>query len=133
MRRIREGDAAVLITTHNMEEADQLCDRVAIMDRGRILACDRPEALKDRTGVAAVIDLRVDGPPGGLAAALRALPGIRTVEESRQGLRVLAAERDEVLEHVVEAARGRGVHDISVSRPSLETVFIDLTGRALRD
>jgi ABC-2 type transport system ATP-binding protein len=133
VRELRAEGTTILLTTHNMEEADELCGRVAIIDHGRILTCDEPEKLKRGLGAETVLDLHVDGPAEDLARALRALPRIDAVREAPDGLRVLARGRDGLLQAVVEAARGHNLRDVSVREPTLETVFIELTGRALRD
>jgi ABC-2 type transport system ATP-binding protein len=133
VRDLRNEGTAVFLTTHNMLEADELCGRVAIIDHGRILQCDTPEALRRSTGAETVIDLRVDGARVALADILRRLPHVASVAETADGLRLLASTRENMLQHVVEAARGHAIADISVREPTLETVFIELTGRALRD
>jgi len=131
--RDQEG-ITVLLTTHYIEEADRLCDRVAIIDHGRILVCDTPAALKRRVGAGTVVELQLDGQADGLPARLRALPGVRSAEPTRTGVRVLAAGQGEgLLPRIVEAATGHRLRDLSVTETTLETVFITLTGRDLRD
>jgi ABC-2 type transport system ATP-binding protein len=130
---LRAEGTTVLLTTHNMAEADALCDRVAIIDHGRILVCDTPEQLKRSANAKTVIDLRIDGTREPLIHALRSLPGVDSVLERPEGARLVAASRDGTLQRVVEAAQGFSLRDISVNEPTLETVFIELTGRALRE
>ena len=133
VRELRDEGTAVFLTTHNMLEADELCGRVAIIDHGKILTCDAPEVLKRGTGAETVIDLRVDGARAALAETLRTLPHVASVTETKDGLRLLSSARENMLQRVVEAARGHAIADISIREPTLETVFIELTGRALRD
>ncbi len=131
----REGQT-ILLTTHYMEEADQLCGRVAIMDHGRILALDTPARLKQSVGADTIVTVRASGEMEALASALAA--GIAESTHTRVvdggvELHVKGAER--LVPRVVELAERGGfeVADLSVAEPSLETVFINLTGKELRD
>jgi ABC-2 type transport system ATP-binding protein len=131
---LREDGLTVVLTTHYMEEADQLCDRVAIIDHGQVLVCDTPEALKEAHGIGAVLDLVLDGPvTPPLQHELAGLAGVTAVEATRTGVRVLAASGDEVLAPVIQVAGAAGVRDVSVQGSTLEAVFINLTGRDLRE
>jgi ABC-2 type transport system ATP-binding protein len=126
----------VLLTTHYMEEADELCGRVAIMDHGKILALDTPEALKRSVGADTIVTVKADGDQDELAARfsqeLSEITNTRPVEGGIE-LHVRGAER--LVPRVVSAAEGGGfdVLDLSVAEPSLETVFISLTGKELRE
>jgi ABC-2 type transport system ATP-binding protein len=133
VRELREEGTTILLTTHNMAEADELCDRVAIIDHGRILVCDTPRQLKQMTAAATEIQLDVPQVPRHLLAALRALAGVHSAETDAGGIRILASGRDGLLQQIVEAAHGHALRNVSVKQPTLETVFIKLTGRALRD
>jgi ABC-2 type transport system ATP-binding protein len=142
----REGQT-ILLTTHYMEEADQLCDRVAIMDHGRILALDTPQELKRSVGADTIVTVKAPGDKRALAETLereiaqvtrtRVLDGggegVEGVEGGGVELHVKGAER--LVPRVVSAAEQGGfdIVDLSVSEPSLETVFINLTGKELRD
>ena len=131
----REGQT-ILLTTHYMEEADHLCDRLAIMDHGRILALDTPEGLKATVGADTIVTLKVLGDPGTAAGALAGrLEGVTLarVVDAAVELHVTGTER--LVPRVVAAAETAGVElvDLSVQPPTLETVFIDLTGKDLRD
>jgi len=130
--RAREG-LTILLTTHHMEEADRMCERLAIMDHGRILVEGTPDELKRTVGVDTIVDLKVDDLDDPLRRALGALPGVHSVEEVPGGARVLAQHEDGLLARIVHAAAGHRLHDVSITEPTLETVFIRLTGRALRD
>jgi ABC-2 type transport system ATP-binding protein len=131
----RDGQT-ILLTTHYMEEADQLCGRVAIMDHGKVLALDTPARLKQGVGADTIVTVKASGDPAALASALtRSVDGVtnsRTIEGGVE-LHVRAGER--LVPRIVTAAEGAGfpVADLSVAEPSLETVFISLTGKELRD
>ncbi|MGH8907117.1 MAG: ATP-binding cassette domain-containing protein [Egibacteraceae bacterium] len=129
--RHREG-LTVLLTTHYMEEADQFCDRVAIIDHGRILVCDSPAALKRSVGASTVIELRLDGPANDLPATLLRLPGVQAAHSTVDGVQVLTENDGQVMPRIVAAA-GHDLRDVSVITPTLETVFLTLTGRELRE
>ena len=126
----------ILLTTHYMEEADQLCDRVAIMDHGRILALDTPAELKRSVGADTIVTVRSDDDSEALADHLqRAVAGVSRgrVIDGGVELHVQGAER--IVPRVVTAAEEGGFElaDLSVAEPTLETVFINLTGKELRE
>jgi len=134
VRSLSEEGTTVLLTTHNMEEAERLCGRVAILDHGRILVCDTPEALKRTTGAATVVELRVKRHPEDLIPRISALSGVREVTPAPGGLHVLVEDDHEgLLPALLEAARDHELSDVRIYEPTLETVFIGLTGKALRD
>ncbi len=131
------GDGqTILLTTHYMEEADQLCDRVAIMDHGHILALDTPVALKQSVGTDTVLTVLAKGDTTRLAdylsEHLEGVTGSRTMEG---GVELRVQGRDRLLPRVIEAAEQGGfdIEDLSVSETTLETVFITMTGKELRD
>ncbi len=131
----RDGQT-ILLTTHYMEEADLLCDRVAIIDHGRMLALDTPAFLKQSVGADTIVTVKATGDREALAAALgEAIAGVtRTrVIEGGVTLQVGAAER--IVPRVVDAAEAAGFElaDLTVSAPTLEDVFINLTGKELRE
>jgi ABC-2 type transport system ATP-binding protein len=131
---LREDGLTVVLTTHYMEEADRLCDRVAIIDHGRVLVCDTPEALKEAHGVGAIVDLALEtGLTADVRQAIEAVPGVRSVEEDGGQVRVLADAGDGLLPRVVQAAGPAGVKDVALQGSTLEAVFINLTGRDLRE
>ncbi len=131
----REGQT-VLLTTHYMEEADELCDRVAIMDHGRILALDTPEELKQSVGADTIVTVKAGGDPDALARRLsEELGGVTRTRVRDGGVELHVKGADRLVPRVVNAAESGGfdVVDLSVSEPSLENVFINLTGKELRD
>jgi ABC-2 type transport system ATP-binding protein len=130
---MRERGITVVLTTHYMEEADRLCDRVAIIDHGKILVCDTPAELKRTLGAETVVHLHLDKPPDGLPGRIKRLGGVVSVDTSSEGLRVMTKGGGVVLPKLVSAATRYGLRDVSVTEPTLETVFISLTGRELRE
>jgi len=126
----------IMLTTHYMEEADQLCDRVAIMDHGKILALDTPEQLKQSVGIDTIVTVKASGDQGQLASALeQGVGGVTKTRQTENGLELHVASGDRLLARVIATAEAGGfeIADISVAEPSLETVFINLTGKELRD
>jgi ABC-2 type transport system ATP-binding protein len=128
----------VLLTTHYMAEADELCERIAIVDHGRILALGTPDELKRRVQRESVFRIEVDRLDGG-PASLRRLPGVlsaaaaaREDGKDRHTIEVnLTLAEDSVLSSVVGALAERGSHLLALrkSEPSLEDVFVELVGR----
>ena len=135
VRALRREDITVVLTTHYMEEADALCDRVAIIDHGKILVEDTPAGLKASIGGNKLYDLRLADASDreNLATQLRELAGVTGVESTESGLRVLAQIREGLLPQVITTANTYGLRDVTTAEPTLETVFIRLTGRDLRE
>ncbi len=135
VQALRTQGITVVLTTHYMEEADELCDRLAIIDHGKILVEDTPANLKASIGGDKIYDLRLRDTAANpqLESNLRAIPGVTGVEPIAAGLRVLAKAEDGLLAHVVTTANDFGLRDVTTTEPSLETVFIRLTGRDLRE
>jgi ABC-2 type transport system ATP-binding protein len=134
---LHSGGQTILLTTHYMEEADKLCDRVAIMDHGQILALDAPDALKRSIGADTIVTVRASGDLEALAALVgREVEGVARarVADATLQLDVRGGQQRLVPEIVLAAERGGfDIVDLSVAEPTLETVFITLTGRELRD
>ena len=135
VRNLRQEGITVVLTTHYMEEADELCDRVAIIDHGKILVEDTPSALKGSVGAQRVyeLDLRSQQGVPRLVEALERKPGVASVETTAKGVRIFAEGTEGLLSDVVHAANPYGLRDLTITETSLETVFIRLTGRDLRD
>jgi ABC-2 type transport system ATP-binding protein len=136
LQELNAEGQTILLTTHYMEEADQLCGRVAIMDHGRILALDTPENLKKSTGVDTIVTLKATGDLDALSKSL--LDRVAGATHARlidKGVELHVAGGEQLLARVIAAAEASGssVQDLSVAEPSLETVFINLTGKELRD
>ncbi|HTM57817.1 MAG TPA: ABC transporter ATP-binding protein [Candidatus Udaeobacter sp.] len=133
LRRIHSEGRTIVMTTHYMEEADQLCERVAIVDRGRLLALDTPANLKAQAPGGTLIELTLDGDATGACDLARALPGILRCESQQAVLRAFAERGGESIAGLIRAAEnaGRSVRDVHFAPPSLETLFISMTGRRL--
>jgi ABC-2 type transport system ATP-binding protein len=131
----RDGQT-ILLTTHYMEEADQLCGRVAIMDHGKILALDTPSRLKATVGADTIVTVKVADPPDDLAEVIAAeIDAARPGRRVDGGAEIHLAGADGAIPRIVEVTERRGYRllDLSVAAPTLETVFINLTGKDLRD
>jgi len=133
LRQVHAQGRTIIMTTHYMEEADQLCDRIAILDHGKLLALDTPAKLKEQAPGDTIVDVVLDSDAEPLVAAARATAGVRHAEARGPMLRVYAARVGEAVPAILALAEahGRTVNDIHISRPSLETLFITLTGRKL--
>ena len=132
---LHRSGQTILLTTHYMEEADQLCDRVAIMDHGRLLALDTPEGLKGSVEADTEVRVTVDGDLEGLS---RHLAGFERATKTRVldgSVSVMVRGSKGVLPRITNYAEEGGytVTDLSINEPTLETVFIELTGKDLRD
>lgn len=124
----------VLLTTNYLEEANALCDRLAILDHGKLVALDTPANLKQRYGDT-VIDIDTVSPPSaGVLASLRALPGVRTVVANDCQLQVTASGQHALTGQVVNIVTREGdLRTIAQREPNLDEIFLRLTGSALRD
>jgi ABC-2 type transport system ATP-binding protein len=126
----------ILLTTHYMEEADELCDRLAIIDHGRLLALGTPEELKQATGADTIVTVTASGDLDTLATVFSAeVPDVASVTRVEGTLLVATHAQPGLLPTVFAVAERNGfdVSDVSVAEPSLETVFINLTGKDLRE
>ncbi len=144
VEELRDEGMTVLLSTHYMEEADALCDRVAVIDHGRILVVDTPQALKREHGNGVVIDIGLAAPAdAAIRRALTDVPGVTLVEDAPAdidgrrdvtGLRVAASASDGTVGAIVAAISPHAtLRDLRVSETTLESVFIALTGRDLRE
>jgi ABC-2 type transport system ATP-binding protein len=125
-----------MLTTHNMEEADALCDRLAIVDHGRVIALGTPLELKRSVPGGFAVRLRFDRMTDELTPLLSQIPGVTEVQSPADGGLDLYADRGGTLiPHIVNAAAAANVtiHDIHISEPSLENLFLHHTGRSLRE
>jgi ABC-2 type transport system ATP-binding protein len=126
----------VLITTHYMDEADRLCNRIAIVDHGKLVALDSPEALKASMPGSNVIEAQFDNPPAEWEQKLRGLSDVTSVQSVSAGMfRVLTANGSRTTTQLVEMAVAAGVpvRTLSVQNTTLDDVFVHYTGRQLRD
>ncbi|MFZ4515004.1 MAG: ATP-binding cassette domain-containing protein [Acidimicrobiia bacterium] len=136
VRELHDAGQTILLTTHYMEEADQLCERLAIMDHGRILACDTPDALKRSVGAETEFILHATGDLSALARGLSDEPNVTRAHALDDTVRVfLAGGIHGALPRLINRANDMGytITDVATIEPTLESVFIDLTGRDLRE
>jgi daunorubicin resistance ABC transporter ATP-binding subunit len=135
LRGLRAEGQTILLTTHYMEEAEALCERVAVIDHGEVLAADTVTSLTSSSGADTVLTVHYDGPAPAHMDRLAERPGVSKVEVSDRQVRVFAREPAGVLGELVNAGTAAGVSvvDASQLRPSLETVFLSLTGREYRE
>ena len=131
----RKSGGTILLTTHYMEEATRLCDRVAIVDRGRVVACDTPAALIATLGVGQLVELELDGDSLD-ASEFAGVAGLGDVTRAADGRWTLAMEAGTSAIHEVLAVldrQGVRLRTLVTHQATLEDVFVHLTGRALRD
>jgi ABC-2 type transport system ATP-binding protein len=136
LHELHNDGQTILLTTHYMEEADQLCDRVAIMDHGRVLALDTPEQLKQSIGADTIVTVRTTGDLDKLGELLvNDVAGVTRSRAADGRLELHVQGIDRLVPRIVLAAENGGFDllDVSVAEPTLETVFINLTGRELRE
>ncbi len=132
VREVRQQGRTVFLTTHFMEEAERLCDRVAILDHGKIVALDRPEALVRSLGIESRVVFTVSGEARDLPLA--SLPGVQRVEVSGERV-VVHGSGDQFVSRVVSALEANRIafRDLRTEQPTLEDVFLSLTGREMRE
>jgi ABC-2 type transport system ATP-binding protein len=129
---LRDEGKTVLITTNYLEEAQALCDRLAIIDHGKLIAVDTPEHLKQTYG-GSVIEIETTGPVSALGA-LRALGGVQEVKQEKTHLTITTLGTQNVVPEIINiVSQESELRDISVREPNLDEIFLRLTGTALRD
>jgi ABC-2 type transport system ATP-binding protein len=135
MQDLRREQRTILLTTHYIEEAEKLCDRVAIVDEGRIIAMGTPREIQDRTLASSTIEIECAQPLNG--APLPAWPEAEktTIDERRTRIAVCSRKPARVVVEMVKWLDAQGIElaDIRIKRPSLEEAFIELTGKSLRE
>lgn len=126
---------AVLYTTHYMEEAERLCDRIGVIDSGELQAEGTRDELVRLTGGVDTIRLGGSGDLAGAAEQIRLIPGVERVDTDRRSATLTVKDAPALVAQVVGTATAHGVTlaDVEISRPDLESVFLHLTGKALRD
>jgi len=133
LRGLHAEGRTIVMTTHYMQEAETLCDRLAIVDQGKLLAVDSPDALKARAPGGTQIELALDGDAALAAERAGAVPGVTRVTASGAVLRAYSERGGMLIPALIEVAEGAGrvVQDIHLAPPSLETLFVSITGRKL--
>jgi ABC-2 type transport system ATP-binding protein len=132
VRQIRDRGCTVFLTTHYMEEAERLCDRVLIMDGGQIVALDTPEALIRTLGVEKRLAFTIAEHQ--TAPSLTGLPQVQRVEQSGERM-IVYGHGERLVSSVIDVLEAAGVQylDLRTEQPDLEDVFIALTGREMRE
>jgi ABC-2 type transport system ATP-binding protein len=136
LQRIKsQRDLTILITTHYMDEADKLCDRIAIVDHGTLVALDSPMRLKAAIPGRNVLEVSFDRSPSGWQETLGALPAVETITGKDNLYRIASTNGPQTTLALMEAAERSGiqVHSLAVQSTSLDDVFVHFTGHALRD
>jgi ABC-2 type transport system ATP-binding protein len=136
LRKIKqERSLTILLTTHYMDEADRLCDRIAIVDHGELKALDSPLTLKASIPGKNVLEVSFDGAPDDWDQVLRALPGVEDVSRHESVFRINTGNGPDTTRGLLDRAAQRGVtvKSLSVQSTTLDDVFVHYTGRALRD
>jgi ABC-2 type transport system ATP-binding protein len=130
-----EKQMTVVYTSHYMEEVEFLCNRVGIIDHGRLIAQGTLDEVRRLAGEETSIKLKMQSPTEQMAASLQAIPGVQNVRREENALVALVLNAAETLAPVMAAmnATGRKVQGVEIEEPNLEAVFLHLTGRALRD
>ena len=131
VRQLHDEGRTVVLTTHAMEEAEALCGRIAIIDRGQIVACDTPAALIANLQLNSMLKATVELP----LDQVRALPNVSNARYTGQHLEMETAKPEVTLTalHELAARSGRSIRDVMLRQPNLEDVFLKLTGRALSE
>ena len=126
---------AVLYTTHYMEEAERLCDRIGILDHGAMMAEGTRDELLALTGETDRVHLEGTGDLDGVTNALASLDPVRSVANDRRSIDLIVVDAPAAVAEIVgiASASGMSITDVEVARPDLESVFLNLTGRALRN
>jgi ABC-2 type transport system ATP-binding protein len=131
----RERDLTIIVTTHYMDEADKLCDRIAIIDHGKLVALDSPLKLKTSIPGKNILEVSFSQLPAGWTEKLRALPDVEDVKSEDKVFRLSSNNGPGTTVALIEAARAAGVTltSLSVQSTTLDDVFVHYTGHQLRD
>jgi len=138
IRSLRDDEGkTVILTTHLMDEADRLSDRIAIIDHGKLLRLDTPTNLKKEIGEGDVVEMKLSNPDKKqeVISILEDMPDVHSVVEIEDALNVRALDAVSKLPQIIDRVETTGVHvlDLSIRQNTLEDVFIDLTGTGLRE
>jgi ABC-2 type transport system ATP-binding protein len=131
----RERDLTILVTTHYMDEADKLCDRIAIVDHGKLVALDSPLKLKASVPGKNILEVSFSGAPQNWAETLKTLPDVAEVKAEENTFRISSENGPRTTVALMEAARAANaaVTALSVQSTTLDDVFVHYTGRQMRD
>lgn len=130
----KEGGVTIILTTHYMEEADFLCDRIAIMDRGKFVAMDIPARLKDILG-GDVVSMEIEGKADALIDRINSLEWVKNMTRHNETLSLTMEKGERRIPQLINVARENGVNVtcVHLRKPSLEDVFLHFTGRTIRE
>jgi len=132
IREINNEGTTIFLTTHYMEEADYLCDRVAIMDNGKIIALDTPAKLKNMMEREKILQIEMDYDEG-VIEAIKSVNGVKQVSSEDGIIKIIVEDRKGLLLDIIRNVSDRNIKSIATVEPTLEDVFIVLTGKRLRD
>jgi ABC-2 type transport system ATP-binding protein len=135
VRELNKQGMTIVYTSHYMEEVEEICERVGIIDHGKLIALGTKEELRRLVGDEDVIDFEIDRVPDSAIEPLCAIEGVDRATRSDGGIEVLAKDAGHVLAPLLAALAESGAHvrDVHVREPNLESVFLHLTGKRLRD
>jgi|TARA_B100001013_G_C24612617_1_gene443828 ABC-2 type transport system ATP-binding protein len=130
----KEKGLTIFITTHYLEEADYLCDRIGIIDKGKIMVVDSPSMLKDELG-GDIINIKINGEYSEIIESLKQLNHVKKIDIVDQNLRIKVEKGENVLPSILEFINSKGivVTSVSLAKASLDQVFLKYTGKSLRD
>ena len=130
----KEKGLTIFITTHYLEEADYLCDRIGIIDKGKIMVVDSPSRLKDELG-GDIINIKINGEYSEIIESLKQLNYVKKIDIVDQNLRIKVEKGENVLPSILEFINSKGivVTSVSLAKASLDQVFLKYTGKSLRD
>ena len=133
--RLRQMGRTIILTTHYMDEAERLCDRIAIVDRGRVIARGTPRELIRSLGAEQVVEVTVEGEDAVASGAMEALPGVLRARRDAATWTLQVTAAHETLPALLQLASQANVRilELRTHSPTLEDVFVSLTGRALRE
>lgn len=135
IKRLKDGNTTIIYTSHYVEEVEYLCDRVAIMDKGRIIKSGSVEQLLSQGDEFQELIIRMNSFSDNIFDSLRALPGVTRTIAADEALSIITANAEKVLPLAFAEIIGQGasISEIKINKPNLESLFLKLTGRALRD
>lgn len=135
IRKLKEEfNMTLFLSTHYLEEADSLCNRIAIIDHGKIVKIGSPEELKRSLG-GDVIEIKIDSANIDLSEYIYSVPGVKEVKKIDATYRIKASAGEEVAPQIFELIRQKGylIKSVSISKPSLDEAYLEITGRRLRE
>ncbi|HLW01684.1 MAG TPA: ABC transporter ATP-binding protein [Ktedonobacterales bacterium] len=134
IRHMRSEGRTIILTTHYMEEAEVLCQRIGIIDHGKLLALDTPHALTSKLGEAATLSADVELDPEHLEK-IKAMEGVSSVNYTDGQLEVQTTQSQQTLAdlQLIAVGAGRSIRNVNIRQPNLEDVFLSMTGRKIRD